>query len=385
MLYIANGRDGSMAYPQVVNNYILSSPSQRSSVDSLIAGCGAWMLALRSEVLVFDGGFWQKSRELWESVQGSRWEDVILDEGMKGDIIGDVEGFFEARETYERLKVPWKRGVIYYGPPGNGKTISIKAMMRALDGRGKKEGREAIPSLYVKSLASFAGPEYSVKQIFGKARQEAPCYLIFEDLDSVVTDAVRWVKSLYSLINILIPFRSYFLNEVDGLKSNDGIFMVGSTNHLDRLDPGIAKRPSRFDRKYKFPNPNPKERETYCHYWQGKLKDNEDVEFPDELCPAIAAITDGFSFAYIQEAFVASLLAIARKSKRTGGLLVGENGQNLAINKVINLLSSPEELEKEDPGLDKYELWIEMKKQVKALREGLDESADRKQKAIIRW
>lgn len=60
--------------------------------------------------------------------------------------------------------------------------------------------------------------------IFNKARQFAPCYLVFEDLDSIVSDQVR----------------SYFLNEVDGLKSNDGIFMIGSTNHLDRLDPGIA-------------------------------------------------------------------------------------------------------------------------------------------------
>ncbi len=70
----------------------------------------------------------------------------------------------------------------------------------------------------------FAGPEYSIQLIFRKARQYAPCYLVFEDLDSIVSDGVR----------------SYFLNEVDGLQSNDGIFMIGSTNHLDRLDPGIA-------------------------------------------------------------------------------------------------------------------------------------------------
>ena len=60
--------------------------------------------------------------------------------------------------------------------------------------------------------------------IFDQARRFAPCYLVFEDLDTIVSDNVR----------------SYFLNEVDGLKSNDGIFMVGSTNHLDRLDPGIS-------------------------------------------------------------------------------------------------------------------------------------------------
>lgn len=63
-----------------------------------------------------------------------------------------------------------------------------------------------------------------MKQIFQQARRYAPCYLVFEDLDTIVSEDVR----------------SYFLNEVDGLKSNDGIFMIGSTNHLDRLDPGIS-------------------------------------------------------------------------------------------------------------------------------------------------
>lgn len=74
------------------------------------------------------------------------------------------------------------------------------------------------------------GPEYSIKTIYDKARSMAPCYLIFEDLDTIITDSVK----------------SYFFNEVDGLKSNDGIFMVGSTNHLDRLDPGISVSPNRL-------------------------------------------------------------------------------------------------------------------------------------------
>lgn len=68
------------------------------------------------------------------------------------------------------------------------------------------------------------GPERSLADIFNKARQEAPCYLVFEDLDTIITPQVR----------------SYFFNEVDGLKNNDGIFMIGSTNHLDMLDPGIS-------------------------------------------------------------------------------------------------------------------------------------------------
>lgn len=132
--------------------------------------------------------------------------------------------------------------------------------------------------------------------IFQKAREMAPCVLIFEDLDSMVTEKVR----------------SYFLNEVDGLESNDGILMIGSTNHLDLLDPAIAKRPSRFDRKYHFRLPNERERALYCQYWFRKLVDHPLVAFSQELCPVIAKVTEGFSFAYMKELFITSLLLLAR-------------------------------------------------------------------------
>ena len=69
--------------------------------------------------------------------------------------------------------------------------------------------------------------------VFEKARAEAPCVLILEDLDSLINDNNR----------------SFFLNQLDGLENNDGLLVIGSTNHYERLDPAITKRPSRFDRK----------------------------------------------------------------------------------------------------------------------------------------
>ncbi|KAF7845796.1 hypothetical protein BT93_L0630 [Corymbia citriodora subsp. variegata] len=283
---------------------------------------------------------------------------------MKKALIKDVDNFFDGRETYARLKVPWKRGAIYYGPPGNGKTISIKAMMHTLYNR-----KPQVPTLYVKSLVSYAGPQYSVNQIFAQARKFAPCYLIFEDLDTMITPAVR----------------SYFFNEVDGLRNNDGIFMLGSTNHLDELDPGLAKRPSRFDRKWYFPNPNEAQREAYARFWQSKLKDNDDVEFPDELCAAIAKITHGFSFAYMQEAFVASLLALARVA------IAGTDDEAMLwagpANKSAGTALNDIVIERMTIGarssggtaddLDKLPLWREIQKQVKTLREEMDEDEQR--------
>lgn len=268
-----------------------------------------------------------------------------------------------------------------YRPPGNGKTISIKATMHTLYSRP-----DPIPTLYVRSLTSYAGPEASLSSIFNKARQQAPCLLVFEDLDSIVTDAVR----------------SYFLNEVDGLRNNDGILMVGSTNHLERLDPGISKRPSRFDRKYLFPDPTMEQRVQYCEYWRHKLLDNKDIEFPEVLDKAIASITNGFSFAYIQEAFVAALLAIANagddddesKSEHDDDDSNLDERATLEAKFGRHFCSSYGECGswdhpcvcgmtrfecwkagawKSEEDLEKYVLWREMKKVIKTLREELEQ------------
>ncbi|KAJ0336572.1 hypothetical protein COL154_013503 [Colletotrichum chrysophilum] len=343
IVYLVDGRDGTTGYVTTKNFYVLAPETYH--VDRLVLAAGSWSEDLHDEVWVYDQGSWQKSRDLFESTRNASWENVILDADMKKALIDDHLSFYNSRETYQNLKVPWKRGLIYHGPPGNGKTISIKATMRMLY-------EKKIPTLYVRTLTSYAGPEYSLGQIFGKARQFAPCYLVFEDLDTIVSDDVR----------------SYFLNEMDGLKANDGILVIGSTNHLDRLDPGISKRPSRFDRKYYFPDPDLEQRAAYCKFWQKKLKSNKEIEFPDKLCTAIAKITDKFSFAYIQEAFVAALLAIAQKEDDR---------------KIDDIEALTEQLEDDwlgvvdaaadDEGLDKLILWVEIKRQIEILREGMED------------
>lgn len=144
---------------------------------------------------------------------------------------------------------------------------------------------------------------------------------------------------------------------------------IFSTNHLDQLDPGIAKRPSRFDRKYEFPKPDLEERILYCEYWRRKLSDNKDIEFPKELSEAIAKETDRFSFAYMQEAFVASLLTIASEDDDGEKSVKGSKRvEDLARWKLQR--RSYEERRK-DAELDKYKLWRVIKKQIQILRDEL--------------
>ncbi|KAF2673982.1 ATPase [Microthyrium microscopicum] len=355
IVFVIEGRDGANSTFPVTNQYIIgNSPKE---VSPLVLAAGLFTSQLHEEIWVYDQGYWQKDAALWRSIEKAEWKNVILDQKMKKSLIDDISRFYDNRSTYQRLGVPWKRGVIFHGPPGNGKTISIKATMHMLYKR-----KDEVPTLYVKTLANFRGPEAALNDIFSKARALAPCYLVFEDLDSLVTDSVR----------------SFFLNQVDGIAANDGILMVGSTNHLERLDPGISKRPSRFDRKYLFPNPDLEQRIQYAEFWRHKVLQNQeledsasleapggdmDIEFPSELCPAFAKITESFSFAYMQEAFLASLLE----------LVVGSDDDS----------ASEEDKPDDEDELDKYPLWVALKKQVKILREQIGKGDDAKRSSVL--
>ncbi|KAL9098097.1 MAG: hypothetical protein Q9163_006176, partial [Psora crenata] len=333
----------------VKDEYILYAPPEDAGsplvtgdgglrvVDDLIAAAGRHKNRVGAEeIWVYDRGYWGKSGRLWEGVRGMRWEDVVLDEGMKERVRADVEGFFAREGDYARFAVPWKRGVIFHGLPGNGKTIFIKALMRSLALRPRP-----IPTLYVKSMGKSSDQD-DIRSIFDKARETAPCLLVFEDIDSLVSDDVR----------------SFFLNEVDGLEGNNGIMMIGSTNYLDRLDAGISKRPSRFDRKYHFALPAMPERIRYCEYWRTKLSNNSSMNLPAQISSAVANITEGFSFAYLQEAYVSALLSIVG----TEGAASPLDGNNAPLRDTSS------------DNLEDNLLWQAINKQVQTLRKEMKDS-----------
>ncbi|KAK3991087.1 putative ATPase [Cladorrhinum sp. PSN332] len=291
--------------------------------DALLLAAGIWTSSLHDEIYVWDDNGWFKDGLLFKSVQSASWDDIILPAATKTSLIADTLGFFDSRELYQTLALSWKRGIILHGVPGNGKTATIKALINSL-------AEKDIPSLYVKQFDSCRGSKWSIKKIFERARQMAPCLLIFEDLDSLVEDKLR----------------SYFLNEVDGLESNEGILMIGSTNHLSRLDAAIAKRPSRFDRKYHFSIPDLETREEYARYWRRKLDGKEAGRgFEEGLCPLVAKMTEGFSFAYVRELFVSTLLAIVRGQGVVEEGASGESDSGSAKDVVI--VEGPEENSKE--------------------------------------
>ncbi len=248
---------------------------------NFVAAVSEWNEEIRGEVLVFDMGRWYKDEYLFHDIKNATFDNLILKGGLKQEILDDLVQFFASRSMYEEHDVPWKRGILFVGPAGNGKTHTVKSLINTL----------SQPCLYVKSFRSPHAPgvdEYSIRQVFDRARRTSPCVLVLEDLDSLLTPQNR----------------SFFLNELDGFASNIGIVTLATTNHPERLDPAILDRPSRFDRKYPFDLPEIAERTAYIVMWNDSLKPS--LRLSEERIAKISQLTDGFSFAYLKELFLSS-------------------------------------------------------------------------------
>jgi AAA+ superfamily predicted ATPase len=261
-------------------HYWVAAETEQIAEDFFRAVC-EWYTEVRGEILVFDGGCWQKNKELLQAIKGATFENLILPDALKQEIERDLAKFFASREVYEKYRIPWKRGILLIGPPGTGKTHTIKALINSM-------GQAC---LYVKSFKSrCATDQDNMREVFSRARRNAPCILVLEDLDSLL-DAKN---------------RSFFLNELDGFATNTGVLVLATTNHPEKLDPAILDRPSRFDRKYYFELPSPAERLRYISAWNDALQ----AEMRLSATAIIETVerTDGFSFAYMKELFLSSMM-----------------------------------------------------------------------------
>ena len=253
---------------------------ERKVAEEFFDAVCEWSCEVRGEILVYQDGFFEKDKQLFESIKSATFDNLVLPESLKQQIQNDFQQFFNSRALYEQYRIPWKRGAIFIGPPGNGKTHTLKALINQL---GK-------PCLYVRSFKAEYGTEQeNMAEVFKRARMKPPCIVVLEDLDSMIDNKNR----------------AFFLNELDGFQSNTGVVVLATTNHPKKLDSSILERPSRFDRKYYFQLPAEAERLAYIEKWNEELQ--PELRVTQSGAAAVVRKTENFSFAYLKELFVASM------------------------------------------------------------------------------
>lgn len=265
--------------------------SERTATD-LIREVRRFAQATAGEVLVFAEGCLSRDRDIDRQVACADLGDLTLSPGIERAVNEQVLGFFDAKDSYTSYGVPWKRGVLFTGPPGNGKTQTIKAIANRL----------RRPVLYVRSFDSprrYGGSSESegIRSLFKNARRAAPCILVLEDLDSLVSKDVL----------------SVFLNEMDGLSANEGLLTIATTNHPQKLDPALRNRPSRFDRTIEFTLPARSERLRYIQRTTSTW--DETARMSESGAEKASVASAGLSFASLKEACLSAMMAWIAKDE----------------------------------------------------------------------
>ncbi len=169
-------------------------------------------------------------------------------------------------EEIKRLEELIPRGMIFWGPPGTGKTMFAKAIATAIGAAITVVSGPELKSRWV------GESEERLRQLFHRARQSAPSIIVFDELDSFASARGTYTGSgvEHSMVNQL-------LTEMDGFNSEELVFVVGTTNFVDILDPALL-RPGRFEFHLHIPHPDTEDRRAILKIYNDKMK----LEMTDE-------------------------------------------------------------------------------------------------------
>jgi len=206
-------------------------------------------------------------------------EDLIRFPDANSDqVIKEINSFWGKKELFQKFGLPHKRGILLYGPPGSGKTCTIRFLINDLIKLGGIV-------LQVDNVNLFAAG----LDILRKIDKEKPIIAIIEDIDAYANGDET------NLVGIL-----------DGITNIENIVFLATTNYPEELSSRILNRPSRFDKRFYIGYPNTASRKMYLEHlaknmspkpWNRKI--NLDRWVKD---------TQGMSVAHLKELFVATVI-----------------------------------------------------------------------------
>ncbi|MFC1654167.1 AAA family ATPase [Myxococcota bacterium] len=231
-------------------------------------------------------------------------EDVplFLPDNLLEDITRQAFSFFEGKDLYKRLSIRHRRGFLIVGPPGNGKTMMVRRLIRMCHEKFE-------PDVWALAISKQID-EYELDALFSASSRGGRGMVILEDLDSLIMETK--------------VTRAGLLSRLDGLEPREGLLVVATTNNPQDVDPALLHRPSRFDRVWRFSLPDLDLRTRYLEWALTGM----DLAVVGELARA----TQDWSFAYLNELRVtAAILAI---QERRGGVTEAD------VRKAYELLSA---------------------------------------------
>ncbi|KAF7041332.1 hypothetical protein CFC21_051145 [Triticum aestivum] len=211
---------------------------------------------------------------------------ALCTENVKRELQETVQYPVEHPEKFEKFGMSPSKGVLFYGPPGCGKTLLAKAIANECQANFISIKGPELLTMW------FGESEANVREIFDKARGSAPCVLFFDELDSIATQRGSSSGDAGGAADRVL---NQLLTEMDGMNAKKTVFIIGATNRPDIIDPALL-RPGRLDQLIYIPLPDVESRHQIFKACLRKSPLAKDIDLS-----ALAKYTQGFSGADITE------------------------------------------------------------------------------------
>lgn len=225
-------------------------------------------------------------RETVVEVPNITWEDIGGLDTVKRELQETVQYPVEHPEKFEKFGMSPSKGVLFYGPPGCGKTLLAKAIANECQANFISVKGPELLTMW------FGESEANVREIFDKARQSAPCVLFFDELDSIASQRGSSSGDAGGAADRVL---NQMLTEMDGMNSKKTVFIIGATNRPDIIDSALM-RPGRLDQLIYIPLPDDGSRQSI---FKSVLRKSPVA--PDVDVDTLVKFTNGFSGADITE------------------------------------------------------------------------------------
>merc|ERR1712164_67452 len=225
-------------------------------------------------------------REMKVEVPNVTWADIGGLEKVKQELKETIQYPLDYPDKFDKFGLPPSKGILFYGPPGCGKTLLAKAVANECQANFISIKGPELLTMW------FGESEANVREVFDKARSSAPCVLFFDELDSIAKARGGGGGDAGGAGDRVI---NQILTEMDGVGSKKQVYIVGATNRPDILDPAIT-RPGRLDQLIYIPMPDLESRQSIL-----KATLRKSPVSPDVPLDYLATHLDKFSGADITE------------------------------------------------------------------------------------